>query len=239
MASAIILHLRPAAALDQLTWWIVYGPMAPERALPIAAFAAAVGLLGRRAGTAAIVCFAAGLAGGFQGEVVWLAALGHLPAAAAHDFYAGPASSIAAGVALISGRRLRPTVTPVAGFVLGVLWALWIRLLDPTLHAIAVTATGIAVAVLLIAAIGLTIAALRREWMFVGAPICGSWLVTIGLLYGGAYAAMRPPAMNLPPPAPSPAPNAAMLDGLFPGSRMDEPARRTGNPFGDGGQKPF
>ncbi|MBP0616223.1 hypothetical protein [Jiella mangrovi] len=238
VATAIGLRLPPAASLDTLFWWIAYGPLAPERAMPLAALGAAFGLIGWRARVAALAAFGLGIAGGFYGEITWLALLGHLPAAAGHDFYAGPGSCIAAGAALISGRRLRPVATPLASLVIGTLWALWIRLLDPTLHDLKISVAGVLVAVALIVAIASTVAAFRGNWMFVAAPICGSWLLAIGLLYGGSYLATKPPSLNLPPPAP--ARDSSMLDGLFPeeNGRLDRKPGRS-DPFGGDGAKPF
>ncbi|TFF24854.1 hypothetical protein E3C22_05530 [Jiella endophytica] len=238
---AVVPRLSPAASLDALAWWIAYGPMAPERALPICAFGVALALTGRRSAAAATSSFAFGAVSGFAMEPQWLDLLGRLPAAATHDFYAGPLSCIAAGASLICGRRLRPFMLVPSGFLLGAMWALWIRLLDPTLHEPKITMTGLLVAALLAAAVAITLARFRGPWMFVAAPILGSWLVAIGLLYGGAYIAARSPALVLPPPAASADPDPALLDGLFgtPADTRQHPATRR-DPFGSGGgSKPF
>ncbi|MBO0661624.1 hypothetical protein LQ948_03480 [Jiella sp. MQZ9-1] len=241
LAFAAILYLQPAASLDTLFWWTAYGPIAPERSIPILALGLALGLVGWKVRCAALIFAVAGFAVGVFGQVAWLNLLALLPAATAHDFYVGPVSSIVAGLALICGMRLRPVVTPIAAFLLAALWALWINLLDPTMHDLKITLAGIAVALAVLGAVTPTVLAYRRPWMFVAAPIGGSWLVAIGLLYGGTYLATKPVPLTPPPPPAKTAPDPGLMDGLFPTQgQADGQTGSAGNDLMPGGEaKPF
>jgi hypothetical protein len=143
-------------------------------------------------------------------------------------FLTGPISYLAAGVALVASMRWRTFVAPVASMIFGTMLGLTIKLTDPSLHEPAFTWTPLLAACWVIAAAALTLRAFRRGWFSIFGRILGSWLIAIGLLYGGA--SLLPPKREPPPPAVAlpPAPGA---ERAIPGLPVpDEPA-----PFPGGG----
>ena len=81
-----------------------------------------------------------------------------------------------------------------------------IRLMDPSLHEPAYTWTPVLIAFWIIVAVSLTIRAFWRGWFPIFARIFGSWLLAIGLLYGGAMLVTKrqpPPAAPLPARSPN------------------------------------
>ena len=117
-----------------------------------------------------------------------------VPQAATHLFLTGPISYLAAGAALACGDRLRPYFAPIAAAILGAMLALAIKLTDPSLHEPAYTWTPMLIACWIVAAVALTLRAFRRGWFSIFGRILGSWLVAIGLLYGGASLVPKRPA---------------------------------------------
>ncbi len=221
--------LLPALRDDPLARWILTDTLAPARILPLLGLAAVLALVGARAMIAALPLFALGIAGGLAAEdrLLWL--LDKVPGAATHLFLTGPISYLAAGVALVVGARWRVFVTPVASMIFGAMLGLTIKLTDPSLHEPAFTWTPLLAACWVVAAATLTLRAFRRGWFAIFGRILGSWLIAIGLLYGGA--SLLPPKRE-PPPAVAlpPAPGA---ERAIPGLPVpDEPA-----PFPGGGER--
>ena len=142
-----------------------------------------------------------------------------MPRAATHLFLLGPISYLAAGAALLASERLRTYLAPVAALIVGAMLALAIKLTDPSLHVPAYTWTPILIACWIVAGVALTLRAFRRGWFSIFGRILGSWLVTIGLLYGGAslmpQRQPQPPPMATPPPPESAAPPS--FDRSIPG----------------------
>jgi len=182
-----------------LARWILSETLAPVRVLPLVGIAAAFGLVGLRSLSAAMVVFGLGIIGAFVGQDRLLAILDMAPRAATHLFFTGPISYLAVGAALVAGTRWRPWLTPIAALILGAMLALTIKLTDPSLHEPAFTWTPVLIAFWIVAAVSLTLRAFRRGWFVIFGRILGSWLLAIGLLYGGA--SLVPPKREPPPPA--------------------------------------
>ena len=176
----------PALRESPLTRWILTETLAPVRVLPLIGLGAAFGLIGLRALIAALVLLAIGIAGGLFAEDWLLSMLDAVPRAATHQFLTGPISYLAAGFALVSSAHLRPYVTPAAAAIFGAMLALTIKLTDPSLHDPAFTWTPVLAGLWIVAAITLTVRAFRQHWFSVFGRVFGSWLMAIGLLYGGA-----------------------------------------------------
>ena len=202
-AAALIANQSPLAR------WMLTETLAPARILPLIGLGAAFALIGLRALTAALALFGLGIVAGIVGQDRLLAILDMLPRAATHLFFTGPISYLAAGVALVAAARWREWLAPAAALIVGAMLALTIKLTDPSLHEPAYTWTPVLIAFWIVAAVTLTLRAFRRGWFTIFGRILGSWLLAIGLLYGGASLVppkrQPPPAMALPP---APAPGA-------------------------------
>jgi hypothetical protein len=215
---------------NPLVGWTLTETLAPVRVLPLIGLAAAFALIGARAAIVALLLFAAGIAAGLIATDRMLAILDMVPRAATHLFFVGPISYLAAGAALVVSVRWRTWLTPPAALIFGAMLALTVKLTDPSLHEPAYTWTPVLIAFWIIAAVTLSLRAFRRGWFAIFGRILGSWLLAIGLLYGGA--ALVPPKRPPPPPAMAlpPAPGA---ERAIPG--LPEPEQP--EPFPGGGER--
>jgi hypothetical protein len=100
-------------------------------------------------------------------------------------------------MALIPGARILGYVLPFAAFTEGVMLALAVFLTDPSFHDPLYTWTPVLAAIWIIIAVALTLQAFRGGWSLIFGRIMGSWLVAVGLLYGGASLL---PVFKPPPP---------------------------------------
>ena len=178
--------------------WILNDVFAPERVLPLIGLGAAGGLVGAPAAGAMLVLFGLGIAAGSVGQDWLLWVLYNVPEGPTHLFLAGPISYLVIGLALVPGMRLLPWLLPIAAIVAGAMLSLAIMLTDPSLHDPAFTWTPVLAAFWIVAAMSLTLHAFRRGWFAIFGRILGSWLIAIGLLYGGA--ALAPIVKPAPPP---------------------------------------
>ncbi|MGX1306032.1 hypothetical protein AB7M35_000752 [Amorphus suaedae] len=217
MALAVGVAMAPPGD-TLMTRWLLTRLLAPERLLPLVGLAIAIAMAGPRTFGLGLAAFALGAVAGFEARGPILAVLAGLPQAVAQDFMTGPILCLLAGLALVAGGRLRPVVTPVAALLGGVAAAIAVKVTDPSFHDPSFPMVGTAVVGWLVLSVSLTVLAFRRTWFAIGAPILGSWLLAIGLLYGGASFAQKPPWVAAPvqtPPAQPP--SAAARDApLFP-----------------------
>jgi hypothetical protein len=181
---AVIAALLPPLNRDPLARWILADTLAPARVLPLLGFGVALALIGGRALVAALALFALGVACGLFAQDRLLAILDFVPGAATHMFLTDPISYLAAGMALIAGTR-RARLALAAAPVFGAMLGLTIRLTDPSLHEPPYTWMPLLTACWIVAAVALTVRPLRRGRFPVFARIFGSWLLAIGLIYGG------------------------------------------------------
>jgi hypothetical protein len=220
----------PATADSRLAWWIVHGALAPQHLLPLVGFGVAAALVSFGAFAAAFLLFSGGMAAAFVWPHHMLAFLSIPSNTARHEFLTGPIAAVAIGSALIVGRRLRPWILPPAAFVAGVTAALAIVVTDPSPNEWTVRCTGILIAAWSIGAVYLTLRATRRNWFMVMAPILGSWLIAIGLLYGG-FALLpkrEPPMAPAAPPSALPFPGGP-ADGIDTNPRSRDELPRSPN----------
>ncbi|MEF2073675.1 hypothetical protein [Consotaella aegiceratis] len=227
IGAAAWLLLRSPAGLGETGWWIIENGLSPQNLLPMVGLGIGCALVPAGALIAGSALLAAGMLAAYWAEPVWYPLLSTLPDAAAHDFFAGPMASVAAGLALIAGARLRPFLLPPAAFVVGFLSALWIRLTDPTLGSFSITLAGLLCDLWVLVAVLLTLRAFRRPWFEIPARIGGSWLVAIGLLHGGALLAQRDTLQPLETPMPD---QTYQPDPMLPPDG--------GDPFGGPGPSP-
>jgi hypothetical protein len=209
--------------------WILTDVFAPERVLPLIGLGVACGLVRMRIFAATLLLFVLGIVVGSAGQDWLLWVLYNVPEAPTHLFLTGPISCLAIGLALVPGARLLAWLLPVGSIIVGAMLSLAIMLTDPSLHDPAFTWTPLLAAFWIVAAISLTLRAFRQDWFPIFGRILGSWLLAIGLLYGGAELApvFRPPppptntmqestrGMEMSRPTPSPPPPES--PGFFPG----------------------
>lgn len=177
--------------------WLLLHALAPERMLPLIGLGVACGLVVKRAFTATLLLFALGIALGFAAQNWLLATIYALARGPTHLFLTEPISCLAIGLALVPGAQLLSWLLPAAAFVVGAMLALAIFLTDPSLHDPVFIWTPLLAAFWLVAALALTLQVLQRRWFMVFGRILGSWLIAIGLLYGGEELAHN---FNPPPP---------------------------------------
>ena len=204
--AAFALVAIAAAALtadnSPLARWILSETLAPANVLPLIALGVAFGLIGPRALLAALLLFALGIAAGVLAEDRLLQWLYPIPGAATHLFLTGPISYLAAGVALVTSARWRSYAAPPAAALFGAMSGLAVKLTDPSLHEAAYTFTPALTAVWIVLAVALSLRGFWRNWFLIFGRILGSWMLAIGLLYGGASLVPKrapPPAVALPP----------------------------------------
>ena len=186
LAAIAAAALLPGLRESPLGRWTLMETLAPARVLPLIGLGAAFGLLAGRAFIAALLLFGIGVVIGLVAEDRLLWALDSVPRAATHLFMTGPISYLAAGAALVASERRRSIVAPAAAIMVGAMLALMIKLTDPSLHEPVFTWTPVLIAVWIVVSFSLSLRAFRREWFIVAGRILGSWLIAIGLLYGGA-----------------------------------------------------
>jgi hypothetical protein len=197
----------PATAQSTLTWWIATSALAPVRVLPLLGLGVALVLVDFYLCAVSLLLFGCGIAVGLVTQDYFVAALAALPQAASHDFLTGPVSCLAVGLALAAGARVRRGLLPVAAAIAGAMLVFAIHVTDPSLHDWRFPLAGITIALWIVAAITLIVRAFRRDWFVIPGRILGSWLIAVGLLYGGASLM---PRRSLPPPPPAPtAPQAS------------------------------
>jgi hypothetical protein len=128
-----------------------------------------------------------------------------VPGAATHLFLTVPIGYLATGAALVASARWREWLAPICAAIFGAMLGLTTRLTDPSLHEPAFTWVPLLTACWIVAAVALTLRAFRRGWLSTVGRIFGSWLLAIGLLYGGV--SLAPPKAG-PPPAARPTADA-------------------------------
>jgi hypothetical protein len=197
----------PASAQSTLAWWIATSALAPVRVLPLLGLGVALALVDFYLCAVSLLLFGCGIAIGLVTQDRFVAALAALPQAASHDFLTGPISCLAIGLALAAGYGLRRWLLPIAALIAGAMLVFAIRVTDPSLHNWRIPLAGITIALWIVAAITLIVRAFRRDWFTIPARIVGSWLIAIGLLYGGA--SLMPRRSVQPPPPPPATPQAA------------------------------
>ncbi|MCQ8782918.1 hypothetical protein [Mangrovibrevibacter kandeliae] len=181
-------------------WWLRHSAVQPSFLLPLIG----CGLASRRLRAlpllAAACLFAAGLTAGLFGGTAWDRVFAGIPAAFEQRFYSAPIATIAIGAALVAPGRIRPLVLPPASFCVGAAIGLCVMLTNPTLGIRLVPITGILFSLWLIAGVTLSVRGMDARWPDVAIRIFGSWMIAIGVLYGGASLFKKPTRLELAPP---------------------------------------
>jgi hypothetical protein len=189
------------AKQSPLARWILVETLAPARVLPLVGMSVAFALLGAPILILSLTLFVVGVGSGLYTEDLLLWALDSVPGAATHSFLTDPISYLVAGLALVVGARWRAGMAPVSAAIFGAMLGLSVRLTDPSLHVPAYTWTPVLIAFWIVVAVTLTLRAMRRTWFDIFGRILGSWLIAIGVLYGGASLIPKrnPPEVAVPP----------------------------------------
>ena len=229
------LWLEPPDDRSPFVWWILTNASAFQRILPLIGLGVLLALVDLRASIAGFLLFAVGIALGYALVDAIVLALERLPSGPArHHFLTAPVLSIAVGVALAVPARFRILIFPFAVLLAGVPLAVAIWMTNPQFHDPIMAGAGIAFAFWIVAAVCLTVRTFRQPWFDVAGRILGSWLITIGLLYGGA--SLTPPRRLVSPPGqfqgPRPSPNG--LTGPGPDMSIRDPGRPRREPLPEG-----
>lgn len=173
-----------------------------ERLLPLFGLGLLLGALRGRAMALALPLLVAGAVLGILFREVFFERMASVPGAGAHMFLTGPLACVLIGLPLVLPRSIRPWFAlPLLAPASAVL-AIATVLGDPTLHARSYLPSALAAQAFLVAVIALVAAGLDRPWLAIGVRIFASWLIAIGLLYGGAHLASKRNALE-PPPFPA------------------------------------
>jgi hypothetical protein len=174
--------------------WFLSQALAPERILPIVGLGFASGLVSLRIFFTALVLLILGILVGFAvyDRLIFLLFVVWNPPS---DFsvtgsVAVPISCLAAGLSLLPRERLRAWLLPVAALVAGTMLAIAIFLNDSSEGDPLFTYSPLVVAFWIIISVSLTVRAFRHNWLVIFGRILGSWTLAIGVLYGGASAAL-------------------------------------------------
>lgn len=199
LAGIAVLSLEPPGHRSTLGWWIFSSALAYEHILPLIGLGAALALVSLRYRIAAFALFSLGIALGLMFAASFVSAVALIPGAVTHHFLTGPISSTAVGLSLAVPRWVRGWALPVvSAMIAGAMCAVAIRVTDPNVQDPVIARVGIAVALWILTAVCLTASAFLQSWFETAGRILGSWLIAIGLLYGGA--SIIPPRRLSPPP---------------------------------------
>lgn len=179
--------------------WLLAGLCTAEHLLPLLGLGLLIGQLPRRTRSAAVLLLVAGALFGlvFREHVYLLIA--PIPGAAANLFLTGPLACVLTGLALVLPRPARPHLALPLIPVVGAAIAISTRLGDPVLYAPHYLPAALLAQLWFIAAIAFPVARFDPPWLTIGSRIVASWMIAIGLLYGGAYLAAKDKSLTPPP----------------------------------------
>lgn len=196
--SIVLLALEPLGSRSLVTWWVLERAVSIDKALPLIGFGAALSMLSPQLSIVSIGALLVGAAVGFEIRNQFIAFMDFAPDAADHLFLTVPISMIAAGSVLIAPAWAKPWLVLPAALLVGGMLAIVITLTDPTMNSRTVSVVGVALGLWVVVVATLSATAFYRAWFPVALRIIGSWLLAIGLLYGGASLVKRPALPSLP-----------------------------------------
>ena len=197
VAGVLGILMLPPDERGTLGWWILSNAFAYQRVLPLAGLGLALAFVSPSQRRTAFFLFALGMALGFIFADPFLSTVALLPGAARSHFLVAPIMSVAVGLSLASPGWIRRSVLPVAAIITGAVFAIAIWLTDPSFRDLTITLTGIGVGFWILLAVCLTVRQFWQTWFEIAGRILGSWLIAIGLLYGGV-SLMPPRELPLP-----------------------------------------
>ncbi len=196
-ATALFVNQSP------LAHWILTETLTPAHVLPLVGLGTAFALLRASSLVKALVLFALGIGVGLYGEDRLRSVIENVPGAATHLSLTGPLYYLAAGMMLVCGSRWRIFIAPFCATIFGAVLGFTIKLTDPSMHEPAYIWTPLLIAFWIAGTVMLTLRIFGGGWFIIFCPIFGSWLIAIGLLYGGASLTPKrepyAPEIALPP----------------------------------------
>lgn len=211
---ALALMLVAIAAYDPvegLRYWALSAAATADRVLPLVGLGILLAQLAPRLRGVAVALLLVGGFAGIAGRYGIYVLLAPIPGAAGNYFLAGPITSVLAGLLLVLPPPWRAAPACLLLPPIGAMTAIGLLLGDAALHADGYGPLAVVASLWLLLVVGLLQQLLPVAVAQTGSRVLGSWLVAIGLLYGGAYIASKQPRI-VPPPFPS-----APADGDLPG----------------------
>lgn len=204
LALAGLVAILSAFALSGRNWadFPLAALVTAERLLPLFGLGLLLGELRGRAMALALPLLVGGAVLGILCREVFFDLMASVPGAGAHMFLTGPIACVLIGLPLVLPRSIRPWFALPLLAPASAILAIATVLGDPTLHARSYLPSALAAQAWLVAVIALVAAGLDRPWLAIGVRIFASWLIAIGLLYGGAHLASKRNALE-PPPFPA------------------------------------
>jgi len=177
-------------------WFLTYA-IAPERALPLVGLGIACGIVRVPVLGLTLALFGLGIVIGMAAHDWLILTIFTVLEGTTHLSLTTPIGCLAIGLALVPGARVLSCMLPLAAFTEGVMLALAVFLTDPSLHDPIFVWTPLLAAIWIVIAVASTLQAFRGNWGVIFGRIAGSWLVAVGLLYGGVSLL---PILKPPPP---------------------------------------
>lgn len=198
------------------------GAVSAERLLPLFGVGILLSRVEERTRPWIVLLFGLGILLGIGQRENYYRMLAPIPGAAAHAFLTGPIACVLAGLMLVLPERQRPWAVLLLITPTGAAAGIGIVLADPTLHSRFYQPLAMIAVTWVVLGTGLVARMLDGAWLAIGSRVLGSWLMAIGLLFGGAQVASR--QSDLAPPEFSVAP----VGGDYPGFAgwVDGPAGR-------------
>lgn len=181
--------------------WLLWGLLAPSQVVPLLGLGIGLALVNYRL---SIVCILTFLMSFFVGiysyEFVWRF---FLVDASKHLYLALPVANLACGILLIFFSSWRKWLVLPVSFVVGFMYAVTIKLTDPTLHDAIIPKIGVLLSVWLVLCAMLMVRVLYKKWFNIPVRILGSWLLASALLYGGTALGVKYGAIKQTQKAPT------------------------------------
>ncbi|MBT9383618.1 hypothetical protein KM176_07095 [Pseudooceanicola sp. CBS1P-1] len=214
LTGAALLTLCGFLAPAPVAQWLMQSGLHPAFLVPGLGLGLALSQMSRRSTGTVFLGWAAGIGLGIFFSGGLFALIGQIPGATSHHFLLFPASVLAIGGALLAGWRALPVLGPPLALLAGTACGASIVLYDPSAASgdVTIRLLGAGLGLWLPLTAALLLGCLPLRVGRIGGRIAGSWLVAIGLLYGG-LAAINPPGV---PYAPVLAPPPGAMGG--PGS---------------------
>lgn len=190
--------------------WPLASVFTAERLLPLIGLGVLLGQMPARWRlAAAALVIAGGVAGVLLRHPVY-DLLAPVRGAAAHLFLTGPIACVLVGAILVWPPRFRTVLALALAVPLGAALAIAVILGDPTLHERGYRIAAFTVEIWFVVVVALAAAGLAAAWSVTASRIAASWLIAIGLLYGGAHIASGKTVLEPPgfPPLDGPGEDA-------------------------------
>ncbi|MBJ3778045.1 hypothetical protein [Acuticoccus mangrovi] len=219
VAGLVGFGLLVTLAETSLRDWVFQSAFAPARVVPLIGLGIASCLVRPAILPIGLAAWGLGVGVALALQDRLIAALATIPGATTHHYLTLPIACLFVGATLIIGGWARVWLLLPTSFVVGAMLAIATVVSDPSLADPRYVVSGIASGLWVFLIVGLTGQAFKARWFAIAGRIVGSWLVAIGLLFGGAalIPKPKPPAPPVVPPSVIPSPDAFPDFGGMPG----------------------